>query len=189
VASLAGKILRINPDGTTPRDNPFSSRVYSYGHRNPQGLDWHPVTGDLWASEHGNTGNDEINVIQRGVNYGWPRIEGSQSMPGMQTPITFYNPAIAPSGASFYRGQRFPAFVNNFFVATLRGMHIRRIRIDPGSPRRIVAEEQLLEGRFGRIRDVISGPDGLIYFSTSNRDGRGSVTSSDDRIARLVPAS
>jgi glucose/arabinose dehydrogenase len=189
VASLAGKILRINPDGTTPRDNPFSSRVYSYGHRNPQGLDWHPVTGDLWASEHGSTGNDEINVIERGVNYGWPRIEGSQSMPGMQTPITFYNPAIAPSGASFYRGQRFPAFANNFFVATLRGAHIRRVRIDPTSPRRIVAQEQLLEGRFGRVRDVISGPDGLLYFATSNNDGRGSVTSSDDRIARLVPAS
>ena len=189
VASLAGKILRINPDGTTPRDNPFSSRVYSYGHRNPQGLDWHPATGDLWASEHGNTGNDEINVIERGVNYGWPRIEGSQSMPGMQTPITFYNPAIAPSGASFYRGQRFPAFASNFFVATLRGAHIRRVRIDPTSPRRIMAQEQLLEGRFGRIRDVISGPDGLLYFATSNNDGRGSVTSSDDRIAKLVPAS
>ena len=189
LASLAGKILRINPDGTTPRDNPFSSRVYSYGHRNPQGLDWHPVTGDLWASEHGNTGNDEVNMIERGANYGWPRIEGSQTMPGMQTPITFYNPAVAPSGASFYRAQRFPAFVNNFFVATLRGMHIHRIRIDPSSPRRIMAQELLLEGRFGRIRDVISGPDGLIYFSTSNNDGRGSPTSSDDRIARLVPAS
>ena len=110
-------------------------------------------------------------------------------MPGMQTPITFYNPAIAPSGASFYRAQRFPSFVNNFFVATLRGMHIHRIRIDPSSPRRIMAQELLLEGRFGRIRDVISGPDGLIYFSTSNNDGRGSATSSDDRIARLVPAS
>jgi len=189
LASLAGKILRINPDGTTPRDNPFSSRVYSYGHRNPQGLDWHPVTGDLWASEHGNTGNDEVNMIERGANYGWPRIEGSQTMPGMQTPITFYNPAVAPSGASFYRAQRIPAFANNFFVATLRGMHIHRIRIDPSSPRRIMAQELLLEGRFGRIRDVISGPDGLIYFSTSNNDGRGSPTSSDDRIARLVPAS
>lgn len=189
VASLAGKILRINPDGTTPRDNPFSSRIYSYGHRNPQGLDWHPVTGDLWASEHGNSGNDEINVIERGVNYGWPRIEGSQTMTGMQTPITFYNPAIAPSGASFYRGQRFPAFANNFFVATLRGTHIRRVRIDPASPRRIMAQEQLLEGRFGRIRDVITGPDGFLYFATSNNDGRGSVTSDDDRIARLMPAS
>ena len=189
VASLAGKILRINTDGTTPAANPFSSRVYSYGHRNPQGLDWHPVTGDLWASEHGNSGNDEINVIERGVNYGWPRIEGSQTMSGMQTPITFYNPAIAPSGASFYRGQRFPAFANNFFVATLRGMHIRRLRIDPASPRRIMAQELLLEGRFGRIRDVVSGPEGFLYFATSNNDGRGSVTSSDDRIARLVPAS
>lgn len=189
VASLAGKILRINRDGTTPRDNPFSSPVYSYGHRNPQGIDWHPATGDLWESEHGNTGNDEINVIERGVNYGWPRIEGSQTMPGMQTPIAFYNPAIAPSGASFYRGQRFPAFANNFFVAALRGMHIRRIRIDAASPRRIAAQELLLEGRFGRIRDVISGPDGLLYFSTSNTDGRGSATASDDRIARLVPAS
>jgi glucose/arabinose dehydrogenase len=189
VASLGGKILRINPDGATPSDNPFSSRIYSYGHRNPQGLDWHPVTGDLWASEHGNSGNDEINVIERGVNYGWPRIEGSQTMTGMQTPIAFYSPAIAPSGASFYRGQRFPAFVNNFFVATLRGMHIRRIRIDTAAPRRIAAQELLLEGRFGRIRDVISGPDGFLYFATSNNDGRGSVTSNDDRIARLVPAS
>src|SRR5262245_52120416 len=80
VTSLAGKILRINRDGTTPRDNPFSSPVYSYGHRNPQGIDWHPVTGDLWESEHGNTGNDEINLIERGLNYGWPRIEGSQTM-------------------------------------------------------------------------------------------------------------
>src|SRR5438128_1352407 len=122
VASLAGKILRINRDGTTPPDNPFSSPVYSYGHRNPQGIDWHPVTGILWESEHGNTGNDEINIIERGLNYGWPRIEGSQTMPGMQPPITFYSPAIAPSGASFYRGHRFPAFANNFFVAALRGM-------------------------------------------------------------------
>jgi glucose/arabinose dehydrogenase len=106
VASLAGKILRINPDGTTPRANPFSSPVYSYGHRNPQGIDWNPVTGDLWESEHGATGNDEINVIDAGANYGWPTIEGSRTMPAMREPITFYNPSIAPSGASFYRGQR-----------------------------------------------------------------------------------
>ena len=109
LASPAGKILRLNRDGTTPRSNPFSSPVYSYGHRNPQGLDWHPATGDLWASEHGNSGNDEINVIDAGANYGWPRIEGAQTMAGMRTPIAFYNPAIAPSGASFYRGQLFRA--------------------------------------------------------------------------------
>ena len=188
VASYAGKILRLNPDGTTPRDNPFSSPIYSYGHRNPQGLDWHPVTGDLWASEHGNIGNDEINVIDRGANYGWPLIEAAQSMPMMRSPIVFYNPSVAPSGASFYRGQRFPQFVNNFFVATLRGTLLLRLRIDASS-RQVVGQERLLEGQFGRLRQVITGPDGYLYFCTSNRDGRGSPTSDDDRIARLVPAS
>jgi glucose/arabinose dehydrogenase len=189
VASLAGKILRINPDGTTPRGNPFSSPVYSYGHRNPQGIDWHPATGDLWESEHGATGNDEINVIDAGVNYGWPLIEGNQTMPAMREPITFYNPAIAPSGASFYRGQRFTQFANNLFVGTLRGTHLLRIRFDPAVPRRILAQERLLDGQFGRIRDVVSGPDGYLYFCTNNRDGRGTPVAGDDRIARLVPAS
>jgi glucose/arabinose dehydrogenase len=186
LSALAGKILRLNPDGTTPRGNPFTSPVYSWGHRNPQGIDWHPATGDLWASEHGNTGNDEINVIEAGANYGWPRIEGAQAMTGMRTPITFYNPAIAPSGASFYRGQLFVPFSNNLFVATLRGTHLLRLRLEPGA-RRIAAQERLLENEFGRIRDVITGPDGFLYFSTSN--GRGGSTATDDRIARIVPAS
>ena len=189
VASFAGKIHRINPDGTTPRGNPFSSPIYSYGHRNPQGFDWHPVTGDLWESEHGATGNDEINVVDNGANYGWPTIQGNQTRPGMREPITFYNPAVAPSGASFYRGQRFPQFANNLFVATLRGTLLLRLRIDPASPRRLIGQERLLEGQFGRIRDVVTGPDGYLYFCTNNRDGRGSPTSDDDRIARLVPAS
>jgi glucose/arabinose dehydrogenase len=188
LAALAGKILRINRDGTSPRTNPFGSLIYSYGHRNPQGLDWHPATGDLWASEHGNIGNDEINVIDSGANYGWPRIEGSQAMAGMRTPITFYTPAIAPSGTSFYRGQRFPRFTNNLFVAALRGTHLLRVVIDP-SARRVTSQERLLDGKFGRMRDVISGPDGYLYFCTNNRDGRGTVSSGDDRIARLVPAS
>ena len=107
----------------------------------------------------------------------------------MRPPVAFYDPAIAPSGASFYRGDRFPAFADNLFVAALRGSHILRLRIDPASPRRILAQERLVEGRFGRIRDVATGPDGLLYFCTSNRDGRGSTVSTDDRIARLVPAS
>ena len=187
IASLTGKILRIDRDGRTPAGNPFSSPVWSYGHRNSQGLDWHPDTRDLWASEHGNAGNDEINVIDGGVNYGWPTIEGNETRPGMQPPVAFYGSAIAPSGASFYRGSRFPEFVNDFFVATLRGSHILRLRIDPASPRRILAQERLLDGRFGRIRDIAIGPDGLIYFCTSNRDGRGSTVSADDRIVRLVP--
>jgi glucose/arabinose dehydrogenase len=188
LASTAGKILRLNRDGTTPRDNPFGSPIYSYGHRNPQGLDWHPVTGDLWASEHGNSGNDEVNAIDAGANYGWPRIEGGQAMAGMRTPITFYSPAIAPSGASFYRGERFPRFANNLFVGTLRGTHLLRLVLDSSSQRRILSQERLLDGRFGRIRDVVTGPDGYLYLCTNNRDGRGSPTSTDDRILRLVPA-
>ena len=188
LASTAGKILRINRDGTTPRDNPFGSPIYSYGHRNPQGLDWHPATGDLWASEHGNIGNDEVNVIEGGANYGWPLIEGSLAMAGMRTPITFYSPAIAPSGASFYRGERFPRFANDFFIGTLRGAHLLRLTVDSSASRRIVSQERLLEGRFGRIRDVVTGPDGYLYFCTNNRDGRGSPTSTDDRVVRLVPA-
>ena len=187
LASMAGKILRVNRDGTTPRDNPFGSPIYSYGHRNPQGLDWHPTTTDLWASEHGNTGNDEVNVIDAAANYGWPSIEGSQAMAGMRTPVTFYSPAIAPSGASFYRGQQFPRFTNNLFMATLRGTHLLRLVIDSAS-RRVASQERLIDGKFGRIRDVISGSDGYLYFSTNNRDGRGSPISTDDRILRLVPA-
>jgi glucose/arabinose dehydrogenase len=188
VASLAGKILRINRDGTVPRDNRFSSPVYTYGHRNPQGFDWHPASGDLWESEHGNSGNDEVNAIRLGLNFGWPRIEGSATMSAMEAPVTFYNPSIAPSGASFYRGQRMPQFANNLFVATLRGTHLLRLTVDTAS-RRVTAQERLLEGTFGRLRDVISGPDGNLYFSTNNRDGRGTPMSGDDRVLRIVPAS
>jgi glucose/arabinose dehydrogenase len=180
LASPAGKILRITASGATPPGNPFASPIYSAGHRNPQGLDWHPSTGALWASEHRATGNDEINVIRAGANYGWPRIEGAAVMPGMETPIVFYNPAIAPSGASFYRGSRFPGFAGNLFVATLRGMHLLRLTIDG---QRVVAQERILEERYGRLRDVVAGPDGYLYLLTNNRPGP------DDRILRIVPAS
>jgi len=188
VASLAGKFLRITRDGATPADNRFGSPVFTYGHRNPQGFDWHPTSGDLWAVEHGATGNDEVNAIRSGLNYGWPRIEGAATMAGMETPVTFYNPSIAPSGASFYRGQRFPQFANNFFVATLRGTHLLRLTLDTAS-RRVTAQERLLEGTYGRLRDVVSGPDGYLYFCTNNRDGRGTPMSGDDRVLRIVPAS
>ena len=187
LGSLAGKILRIARDGTTPRSNPFGSPIFSYGHRNPQGLDWHPSTGELWASEHGSSGNDEINAIEAGVNFGWPRIEGSQAMAGMRAPVAFYNPAIAPSGASFYTGQPLARFSNNLFVATLRGTHLLRLVLDPASGR-VAAEERLLAGEFGRLRDVATGPDGFLYVCTNNRDGRGTPVSTDDRILRLVPA-
>jgi aldose sugar dehydrogenase len=188
VASLAGKLLRLNRDGTVPRDNRFSSPVFTYGHRNPQGFDWHPTSGELWESEHGNNGNDEVNAIRTGLNFGWPRIEGAATMSGMEVPVTFYNPSIAPSGASFYRGQRLPQFGSNFFIATLRGTHLLRLTVD-ASTRRVTAQERLLEGTFGRLRDVVSGPDGYLYFCTNNRDGRGTPMSGDDRVLRIVPAS
>ena len=187
LAAFNGKIFRLNEDGTTPPDNPFGSPVLSYGHRNPQGLDWHPVTGDLWATEHGEVGNDELNVIDSGGNYGWPVIEGGETMAGMQTPIRSYSPSIAPSGASFYTGSLFPAFRNDMFFATLVGQHLHRVRFDPADARRVVGDERLLEGRFGRIREVVTGPDGALYFATNNRDGRGVPTVNDDRILRIVP--
>lgn len=187
LASLNGKLLRLNDDGTTPGDNPYGSPVYSSGHRNPQGFDWHPQSGDLWETEHGQTGNDEVNLIERGRNYGWPVIEGAQTMTGMERPILAFSPSIAPSGASFYNAAAFPAFRQNFFFATLRGEHLHRVRFDAANPRRVASEERLLEGRFGRLRDVVVGPDGALYICTSNRDGRGSPAQDDDRVLRLVP--
>jgi aldose sugar dehydrogenase len=188
LASLNGKILRLAEDGTTPADNPFNSPVWSWGHRNPQGLDWHPATGDLFETEHGQTGNDEINVIDRGRNYGWPVIEGSETRSGMETPLRAFSPSVAPSGASFYRGNAFPAFRNDLFVATLRGETLLRVRLDTANPRRVAWVERLLEHRFGRLRDVVSGPDGFLYLVTNNRDGRGTPAADDDRLLRLVPA-
>ena len=187
-ASLAGKFLRIDRDGLSPRSNPFGSPVFSWGHRNPQGIDWHPATGEIWATEHGNSGNDEINVIRTGVNYGWPTIEGAQTFPNMEPPITSFSPSIAPSGAAFYRGARFPQFVGNLFAATLRGTHLLRLVVD-AQGRRVTRQERLFEGTFGRLRDVVIGPDGYIYICTNNRDGRGSPAAADDRIIRLSPAS
>jgi glucose/arabinose dehydrogenase len=188
VASPNGKLLRLNDDGSIPADNPFRSYVYSYGHRNPQGLDWHPVSGELWATEHGQTGNDEVNRIRPGLNYGWPIIEADQTRAGMETPALFFAAAVAPSGASFYTGTALAGFRHDLFVATLRGQHVLRVRLDPSNPQRIIATERLLENRFGRIRDIVTGPDGALYFCTSNRDGRTTPAAEDDRIARIVAA-
>jgi aldose sugar dehydrogenase len=188
LGSLNGKILRLNEDGTRPSDNPFPSPIWSYGHRNPQGIDWHPATGDLWETEHGQTGNDEVNRIEAGRNYGWPIIEGDAARAGMEAPLLFFSPAIAPSGASFYTGNLIPAFRNNLFFTALRGEHLHRVRLDPGNPRRVAANERLVDRRYGRIRDVITGLDGALYFCTNNRDGRGNVSPDDDRILRIVPA-
>jgi glucose/arabinose dehydrogenase len=184
VAALNGKFLRFNDDGTSAAGNRFSSPVYTFGHRNPQGMDWHPVTDDLWATEHGQTGNDEVNVIESGANYGWPVIEANQTRPDMVAPVVFYNPAVAPSGAAFYRSTAIPAFRNQLFVAALRGMALLRLTVDG---RRVTTQERLLENRYGRLRDVISGPDGYLYICTSNRDGRTTPVTEDDRLLRIVP--
>jgi glucose/arabinose dehydrogenase len=186
LGSYAGKIFRLRDDGTSAPGNPFSSPIFSYGHRNPQGIDFHPLTNELWETEHGPTGFDEVNRIRAGANYGWPEITGSETRPGMERPVLFYTPSIAPSGMAFYRGTRIPAFTNNFFFGTLAGTHLHRVRLN-GAGTEVVGEERLLERAYGRIREVVSGPDGFLYFSTSNRDGRGNPAAADDRILRIRP--
>lgn len=192
--SLAGKILRINADGSIPLDNPVAnSPVYSLGHRNPQGFDWHPVNGALIATEHGPSGNDgpgggdEINHITPGSNYGWPVVSHDKSQAGMVDPLVTFTPAIAPASGMFYRGSVFPQFTNNYFVGLLRGEGILRVIFDDSTDAKILSYEKLKDISVGRVRDIVEGPDGLIYFSTSNRDGRGKATADDDRIFRLVP--
>jgi len=191
--SLAGKVLRINSDGTIPADNPFSgSAVYSLGHRNPQGLDWEPVTGKLVVAEHGPSGergfaHDEINIVEAGKNYGWPNIVGSQTDPRYISPI-FHTGEIAwaPSGASFYNSDKIPELKGKYLVANLRGIHLHAFEIDT-EQNEIISDESLFSGQFGRLRDISVGNDGYLYMLTSNRDGRGSPTPNDDRILRIMP--
>lgn len=194
--SLSGKILRLNDDGSIPPDNPFVSQqgaraeVWSYGHRNPQGIDFQPDTNLLFETEHGPTGfdgpggGDEVNIIERGKNYGWPLIDHRQSREGLESPLLEYTPACAPASGTFYRGSLFQQFRGNFFFGCLRGQRIIRVVLDG---RRVVSQEDLLKGKYGRIREIAEGPDGAIYFSTSNRDGRGSPAKDDDRILKLTP--
>jgi glucose/arabinose dehydrogenase len=191
--SLGGKILRLNDNGSVPADNPFrGSPVFSLGHRNPQGIDWHPTAGLLFETEHGpsgfdgGSGGDEVNIVEAGKNYGWPLIHHRQKKPGLESPLLEYTPAVAPASAAFYRGGRIKDYENNFFFGCLAGEQIRRVVLDPNNPRQVIADEKFL-GDLGRIREVTMGPDGALYFSTSNRDGRGSPQKGDDRIFRIVP--
>ncbi|HLF19764.1 MAG TPA: PQQ-dependent sugar dehydrogenase [Bacteroidota bacterium] len=192
--SLGGKILRLNDDGTIPADNPIpGSQVYAIGLRNPQGFDWHPVAGLLFETEHGPSGfdgpggGDEVNIIEPGKNYGWPEIHHRMKRTGMESPLLEYSPAVAPASGMFYRESVFPLFKNNFFFGCLRGQKIQRIILEDGNPRKVSHEESLVEAEFKRIRDITQGPDGYIYFSTSNRDGRARAFENDDRIMRIVP--
>lgn len=193
INTLYGKILRINPDGTIPSDNPFPDNpVWSYGHRNPQGIDWYPGTNILYSTEHGPSGfdgpggGDEVNIIVKGGNYGWPVVSHKESKEGMISPVLEFTPAIAPASGMFYRSELIPQFKNNYFFGCLRGSGIMRVEIDKNDPSRIISNEMLAEVNFGRIRDIAQGPDGAIYFSTSNRDGRGSIREGDDKIYKII---
>ena len=195
-----GKIHRVNDDGTAPGDNPLVGTpgalptIWSYGHRNPEGLAFDPLTGLLWESEHGPTGGDEINIIEKGHNYGWGVVSmglepglTKQHQDGMDDPIAFYTPTIAPSGISFYSGDRYPGWKNNLFVAALAGQELLRIEVDG---RRILSQEAVFK-EYGRVRDVKTGPDGLLYVLLQNPTGAGTgmllSAPTNGMLIRLVP--
>lgn len=188
--ALAGKMLRLNADGSIPADNPFpGSAIYSLGHRNAQGFDWQPGTGRLFATEHGPTSNDKVNRIDRGANYGWPRVQGAQQGSGFVPAVLVFNPeTVAPSGAAFYTADRIPQWTGSFFFACLRGQQLHRA-VFSADGTRVTLHEAVFAEQYGRIRDVAVGPDGALYFATNNRDGRGRPGPEDDRILRVVPRS
>lgn len=193
LANYIGKIIRIRPDGSVPADNPFVGRqgakpeIWSYGHRNPQGLAFNPASGELWEQEHGPQGGDEINIIGKGKNYGWPvigygvdyggaKIHESTHKDGMEQPVWYWTPSIAPSGMAFYTGDLFPAWKGNLINGALKFHLLSRLELDGN---KVVREERFLNGLGERIRDVRNGPDGAIWLLTDNQSGR---------ILRLSPA-
>jgi glucose/arabinose dehydrogenase len=187
-----GKIVRIRPDGSVPPDNPFVGRagakpeIWSYGHRNSQGAALHPLTGQLWEIEHGPRGGDEVNIPLAGKNYGWPvigygidydgtKIHEGTHKDGMEQPVKYWVPSIAPSGMAFYTGDLFPQWKGSLFVGALAGQMLVRLTLGGQSVR---GEERLLQGLNERIRDVRAGPDGALWLATDNSAGR---------ILRVVP--
>ena len=188
-----GKLIRIAPDGSAPPDNPFVGRdgvkpeIWSYGHRNEQGLAIHPVTNELWEVEHGPRGGDEVNVIARGGNYGWPtigfgvdysgaKIHETTAKDGMEQPVKYWVPSISPSGMAFYNGKLFPKWNGSLFTGALSGKMLVRLTLDGHA---VTGEERLLQDLYERIRDVRQGPDGALWLLTDNSSGR---------ILRVVPA-
>ncbi len=176
--ATSGKILRVTDQGKPATGNPFGNLVYSFGHRNVQGLAW-DTNGNLWATEHGRSGAlsglDELNLIKPGQNYGWPDIEGDEKRSGMETPRQNSGSTTwAPSGAAFIG--------NSFFFGGLRGQTLYEAIIENG---KVLEVKEHLKGEFGRIRDVVLGPDGLLYVTTSNQDGRGVPKTGDDKIIKV----
>ena len=187
VSNHHGTIIRLHDDGRVPDDNPFVGQagklpeIWSYGHRNPQGLAIHPETGDVWITEHGPQGGDELNLIQPGSNYGWPVVgygvnyrsglaihEGTQRA-GMESPVHFWVPSIATSGLAFYTGDRFPDWRGNLLVGGLAGERVDRLTMSPDG-KSVLRKETILQG-MGRVRDVREGPDGYVYVSIEDRGG------------------
>lgn len=198
LTSLGGKILRITPDGKVPPDNPFKdSPIYSFGNRNPQGIDWQPGTGKLFESEHGPSGehgwlaHDEINIIVKGGNYGWPEVIGAPGDRRFIDPIIFWRKTTPPAGICFYNGNLLKHLKGDLFVATLKSNALIRISLDQKSDRVKRIERWFARdynsGTYGRLRDVVEGPDSALYFTSSNRDGRGDPLPGDDKIYRIVP--
>ena len=194
LSTHAGTVLRFTADGTTHPDNPFVKtpgalpEIYSYGHRNAQGAVLHPKTRVLWTHEHGPQGGDEVNIIRRGANYGWPVITYGEEYgggiisvlsenEGMEQPVVYWVPSIAPSGMTFYTGNKFPKWRGNLFIGALRGAHLRRVIL---KDEKVIGQEELLSSLNERIRDVRNGPDGYLYILTDSSDGR---------LIRLEPAS
>lgn len=191
-----GKVHRILPDGRIPPGNPFAGRrgalpsIWSYGHRNPQGLAIHPATGELWETEHGPRGGDELNYVRRGRNYGWPLVthgmnydgtpvSGATEAPGLEAPVLHWTPSIAVSPIRFYTGDAFPQWKNQLFLGALARQQLHRLQVEGD---RVVHRELLFQGH-GRVRDIATGPDGYLYVALEV-PGPGTP----DHIVRLVPA-
>lgn len=178
---LNGKILRLTLDGRPHPDNPFDNAVFTYGHRNPEGLA--ARDGTLYAIEHGPDSDDEINRLESGGNYGWPDVTGPSNAEEFTDPVVTYEEIIAPGGGVFYDGP-IERWQGDLFIGTLVKTHLRRVRLRNGTA---TEDQTLYEGDFGRLRTTFIGPDRHLYVTTSNRDGRGSPTTRDDRILRLRP--